>query len=1053
VQYEHPAKKRSRLARWVILGGSLLSLLLFAAAGFVLYDRWARSEARLARRADEYYAQGTYPAAAADYEALVERFPDSDNSGRYRFRAALSRLRADTANAQDNEVEVAERFSAFLKEYRKDPLLPEHAADVGDSLVKFATEYSSAKVGSINSEEPLKVVAEIRKVLVDVRKIKSSGSGKDAKYSEAVAALDKVEQAVATWKERRRILRQLEQLRAKPSFDSIVKVEEILQSNAEAFPDLERSPDVKALVDGLFEDHLRSVKYDKVAAPRKFAGRGEEDEPAILFAPLIEGSPRKTRDQGIVLALARGVLYALEQSSGRARWARRVGIDITTLPVRVPARAGSRERILVLSSDTAMLTALDTDGNTLWRYRLSSPCLGRPVVVGQRAFLGTLDGTVHEIELIEGKLLGRYLLGQRLTLGGTREPGTNRVFFPADEGCVYVLDVAQQRCESILYSRHPAFTLRGEVILSGSEGDRPGGFLILTQSAGLNAVELRVFDLPVAGRDSRAQQLDKARLEGWTWFRPYHDPEKLIMVSDEAVLGLFGIRQKNNPRDQALFPLLPGGGLRLSPLLASAKPGPAGADESRRGRAEVAQLAGNDLWVLASNRLQRLRLAWDQDRGPRLVPAWPNGPLLVGSPLHASQTVEDSNGDTGLVVVTQPPRRADVWATCVDDESGEIRWRRQLGLVCQGEPIALAEPGKKPLLLIIDQGGALFALDPDKKPLLPVRLARGLPENPDQPPLVLPARDGQSAYVIATPGEGKELVVRHVKVVAGQRQLSVSQKRVPMPAPLGGTPAIVGKQLMLPLADETLAKLPLPVPQNGAVTPGLTWRADRAPSEARGHVLGLGGDRFLTTDGLRQVRVWKWPAGEDEWQALPATRGEGPTLELPDRIVAAPIRLPGKEGDPVRIILADAGGKLTLAELQADGGLEVKRNWALGGTITRGPFVQEVAGAVRIGCVVNSNRLVWLAAGKKAPLWSYPTPRGAAIIGRPQLAAGLIVLTDQAGRYVGLDPKTGKKAGPGYQLSGSVAPVSCPVAFHIDRLLAPLSDGTLLLLGVKRLKE
>ena len=41
----------------------------------------------------------------------------------------------------------------------------------------------------------------------------------------------------------------------------------------------------------------------------------------------------------------------------------------------------------------------------------------------------------------------------------------------------------------------------------------------------------------------------------------------------------------------------------------------------------------------------------------------------------------------------------------------------------------------------------------------------------------------------------------------------------------------------------------------------------------------------------------------------------------------------------------------------------------------------------------------------------------------------------------------------GYQIKGSIAPVCGPVAFHDDRLLAPLSDGTLLLPAVKRLHE
>src|SRR5262249_49271511 len=152
------------------------------------------------------------------------------------------------------------------------------------------------------------------------------------------------------------------------------------------------------LIKQMYKDHLKSVKYTRETVEAK-KGPGEEDEPAILIDPLIAGTPGKpTRDDGIVLALSNGVLYALKRSSGKAGWAVRVGIDTMTLPVRVPARVGQSERILVPSSDTAVLSALDLDGNTLWRYRLGTPSLGRPVVVDQLAYLATEKGDVHEVE-------------------------------------------------------------------------------------------------------------------------------------------------------------------------------------------------------------------------------------------------------------------------------------------------------------------------------------------------------------------------------------------------------------------------------------------------------------------------------------------------------------------------------------------------------------------------------------------------------------------------------------------------------------------------------
>jgi len=68
----------------------------------------------------------------------------------------------------------------------------------------------------------------------------------------------------------------------------------------------------------------------------------------------------------------------------------------------------------------------------------------------------------------------------------------------------------------------------------------------------------------------------------------------------------------------------------------------------------------------------------------------------LGSPVHASQ-VDDS--EKTIFVVTQDLTRQTYLATAVAAEDGAIKWQRQLGLVCESEPVPLAEPGKRPLLL------------------------------------------------------------------------------------------------------------------------------------------------------------------------------------------------------------------------------------------------------------------------------------------------------------------------------------------------------------------
>src|SRR5262249_25859090 len=154
----------------------------------------------------------------------------------------------------------------------------------------------------------------------------------------------------------------------------------------------------------------------------------------------------------------------------------------------------------------------------------------------------------------------------------------------------------------------------------------------------------------------------QATLEGWTWFDPYPDPEKLILLSDAGRMGLFGIKQPHNAGDQALFSLLPGGNLDLAPMLF---PNPAQVSRTR-GRSQIVQVQENELWVLASDRLQRLRMAWNNAVGPRVVPVWRDA-LEVGSPIHASQSLEDL-GKMSLLTVTQPPKRSCVRVSHLDGD-------------------------------------------------------------------------------------------------------------------------------------------------------------------------------------------------------------------------------------------------------------------------------------------------------------------------------------------------------------------------------------------------
>ncbi|HLJ97471.1 MAG TPA: PQQ-binding-like beta-propeller repeat protein, partial [Gemmataceae bacterium] len=721
-----------------------------------------------------------------------------------------------------------------------------------------------------------------------------------------------------------------------------------------------------------------------------------------------------------------------------------VGIDTATLPVLLPAAPPYPELLLALSADRHTIMALEPlTGKPAWQHRLSAPSLGRPVIVDRKAYVATYDGYVHEIETALGFVLGHFELGQHLTVGGVRQEGTPLLYFPGDSDYVYVLDMAARKCVAILHTGHPSGSLRSEPIVvnrmdplprSEAGADAAPSYLILTQTSGLSHMKLRAFRLPIDNPDAPPEP-PEPRIRGWSWFRPYHDGERLAFATDAGMVGLFGINQLRN-EDTPLFPELP-------PPPEERKPR-ASAPEAHLIRGQVVHVVENDFWILADGKLERQH--FDPFR-QQMIPVWET-PLVLGSPVHAAQVDES---EKTLFVVTQDLNRQIYLATAVAAEDGIIKWQRQLGLECACDPLVLGRE-----IVTVDRGGGLSIIDSSKNADL-VGMRPDMVRQPElrgasqryRPALpggaltvnVLPGPDGTSVYEVACPAAGGRLTVRRYPADSAPDQPDIWERSIEEQIQLAGTPAIVGPNLLLPLADGTIRRVPLLA---GHSEGGPNWRAARVDENARGHIVAVGPDDFLTTDGSRGLTHWRWPATVPMFQTVPENRI--PTVELPARIVSAPVILPSPKGDSewqVCVALADG----TLARLR---GLDLKLEQPLlppGGQITAGPFGR----GPYVGCVVDRRRLVWLDP-KAGTHWEYRTP-GEAIVGEPQLVGGLVVVADLSGRFIGLDPATGTPAGLGYTLKTSAAPAAAPAAFGTDAAFVPLTDGTVFVLALRHLRD
>jgi outer membrane protein assembly factor BamB len=1017
-------ESRRRIGVFVV---GIFTLIVAGSIGGIIYTlvrAYAHDEQARRTAAEQDYARGAFRSAANAYHELADKHGRSEHAAEYRLLADLSDLREAASPPIADPGAALARAQSFTKKYDAlDPKLKSYRDDVSRAITAVAETYAdSAAAAAARVDEAARVPDLIRggrEALDLLRRYPPKDSAR-------LPALDERLGDAAVVADRAR--------------DKARSVDEVLKLLAVKRPDLDAArrlaqrqqvldePAVRQALHSAEEQSVREVTYQRLERPAQPAGPGTGPPVLLLETATGHGAPPTE----VVFAVARGLLYALDARDGRRLWACRVGLDSPELPARIAATADDPDLILVATSDPPGLTARDVrTGVALWHQPLEAPCLGRPVADGRgRVFVPTSGpaGMVYDVDARNGLFHGRFETRQTLAAGGAFDALTRRFYVPAHGASVFVFQYgeASPRCEGLLPTGHPAGSLRGEpIVVSADEGLDVPRYLVLGQADGLDAMTLHAFRLRDTPTESPVDA--RARLPGWSWFPPYHDPETIALVTDAGAIGLFGIQQKGDD-DPPLFPLVdPDGGAAARDRKGGDR---TGEHPPVRSRAQIVSASESGFWVLADGVLRHWRLGLTRQSGRRLTPAWGDG-LRLGAPLHAAQVSADRHT---LFVVTQSDSPPSCRATAVDAVSGELVWQRPLGLAPAADPVVLGGA-----VVVLDQSGAIYRFaekDEGKKgsdtPLLvhPSSFFTGGREiAPPENALagrsyLLPSADGRVAWSLSVRADegGMRLVVRRV-----DRDGAVTGGSVPLSAPLAGAPALGPNAAVMPLADGQLFRVALePTDLKPALGP--TWRPPGVRPDTRGEVVHISGDEFLVSDGNRRLWHLTWRGGSD--YQLDSRR----PLEL-----SAPL---ARLGEGAVIAVADTGGAVSL--VRGDRPVVV-RSWRPG-PVTAGPWTV----GDRLAFVVDRRKLVWLNPEADQPVWVYASP-GDGIEAPPRLVDGKLIVADLAGRFVALDPANGKPLGGGYQFPAEAAPAGPVAAFGNGRLFAPLTDGSVLVLPLTEL--
>ncbi|MBA4067242.1 MAG: hypothetical protein C0501_26750 [Isosphaera sp.] len=1068
-----PVRRRRKKQRgpWLLIGMCVVILSLIGFGVVYVLRFQGETEAAAAKEADDQYKKGEYAAAGKAFEKLAADYPDGESGARYKFFADLSGMRqavGAVTNREDPEPALG-RLRKFIEAQKDNPLAKptsgfgrdvleagkrvgeDIAAHAGDR-VKAYREDRANKSGELDRAD--KAVAAGRGLLPLLAPFKAPD---DPPLDSLARAFDAVEAEVKKERDRSAALAKAAGL-LKPVSDAAVQ-----QAEADlAAAGLAEDADAKTLLAAARGELRDLVRYEEDPAPPRAAPAGTAA--SVLFVAPVGADRRPPARAGdppppaVFLAVARGILYALDEDTGALVWAVRVGPDVTDPPAvtRVDVDGVPTDLAVVASNvggEAAVAAYVVRTGQPRWYQPLPAPAAGPAAVVGGRAFVAVRDavGTVFEFDLTTGFRKGKIRLGQPAGPAVVARPGTGLLYAAADARRVYVLDVGSRtddgvpvppRCVQVIATGHPSGTLRTPPVLVGPAGDAPAErWMVLSQADGPTTTKVRAFLLPAvepppadgkAPPETPAVPAVEPAVPGWVWFPPATDGEWLAVVTDAGQLRLFGVNQPGN-FDKALFPV-PAPALPPPPD-GTAVPG--------------LVLLGDEseFWALANGVLQRFRVSLIPTKELGGTPVEPKVP--VGVPTQAPQL--NAARDAACLVVRSADG-AGHRAVLVSLRDGEVRWKRQLGVVPAAPPVPLRDGG---VLVVGEDGGAVAvpagggAAPGQTTVAPPAWAAADAPEGATGPTAVAVSADGQTVFTVTpvvTTEDGKtaaRYVVR--RVVNGQ---VAHAGAAVAPGPLAGLPVVLGDALLIPAADGFVYRH---APGTGRANPdtftlGPKWAADAKPGDAVCHLTPLSDTAFLASDGGKRLARWEWgkagpPTAAGGWDLR--ERPTGPGVALP----------PAAAGEPARVLVADVTGGVSL---YADRGGQPLRRWRPGkdgvpvGKVTSRLAVQPDAAGRRVVAYTVEGAAVCLDPDRDAPKWVVKAgdEADAALVGAPQPAGGgRWLLTDLGGRVRVVDAGGGAAGELPAGVSGAV-PAAAAGSAGGGAALLPLSDGSAVVLTV-----
>jgi outer membrane protein assembly factor BamB len=1040
-------KAKSGAGKMVLTGLGLLLVLVVGGVVGIFIFQGMKNEEKEALAAVEVYKAGNYPEAQRKYDELAKVYPKSKDFGKYSYFGQMSAMRAsvNVVTVKENPDPAIAALNEFLTKHGDDDLskpesgygadivqagnkLLESIAEFGNSCIK---RYKEDRTKNAEVQKAQQAVATGRELITKLERFREKN---DPGFDAARSKFDGVDTAIRMENERLAVLAPWQELAQDPTDLLIAEFEKEMKK-----ANLQADPDVLKLAAKAKAELRNRVKFIVEVSAAQAATN--DNGTVLAVAPTIRGTPRlaanETGTGEVVTTVARGVLYVMDANSGDRLWTERIATDPSAkqapVPLRITFGDTANDWLLVptLLDGVAAVTARRTrTGEAVWQQPLPAPILGKPVMLGTKVFIALSDakGTLIQLDSASGDKLYQGEIRQPIggglaALRGNRS-GSGFLFVPGDARRVFVFEIGREDANGrrqpplpvrVYATDHPTDSLSGEPLVIAPEQPNVPRRLILTQRDGPLGLKLRSMVIPTLEalsvpdeNETKPEGLSEAAVAGWSWFPPVTDGERIAVATDSGLFALVGLNQPGNA-DAPLFEL----------------PGKkAEGDSTTVTRGLVVSAEEDSYWIVQNGKLTRMRTAVDNVQGFRIVASL--NPLTVGEPLARGQVVPSLR--RGYITVRQADQ-SSIQMIAFDLETGDVVWRRQLGAVAAAPPVKV---GEKEWLFADECAGVHKVTKDEKQELLKVETISDPLEGVTSPTAVASSADGKHVWVVAglPNNEGSKLLVRRYGDGVLKNELVLT-----VPALLGGTISTIGDQLLLPLANGFILRLP---PDANTAVQGPAWRGPNNKPNTKCWLKSINDEEFLATDGDgNTVRRWKWAAKA-------AKAEEVGSWESTEPLSAAPLWL--DVGGKPMLLTADNAGVAVFDPTRVAG--ESLRRWkgnAMGTTPPGKVTVLAGFDGVAVYCVEGKS-IVALDPTKEQPLWVLPEPQNAEIgevLGISKADNGAINITFTSGLIRQVNLKTGESRGTIERVVGSPALSTSAVTAFGNRLVLPSSDGSI----------